>query len=370
MRSLQQDPFSKVLFSGSLFGLVGGLLAFIGMLLALKLFEEFYFGMYKITITFYLLVVIILECLTFLSFLFPQRLLFHDERPGLLAIFIFLYTPFYLVVFQPARWFLLNFYCKNAIFDAIYNDIPLTFGFFLIVVGLFFLFIAFFLHSLPFLYLRVVPFLSKSQSSATRDKPNVLRVLSITFSILIIIGIIFLILGLLFPPHHNVTGEPYDEIFSFINGYNLHFFNLNVLFLIFELLAIFTVAIIVLLSSFSLLPSFSSSLFPVLFYLLFLIAIPSIALNRYLTTPDEYTLSLDTPFVIDVIQFIYIIFYKNLHHPSKVITPFGWLLFVGALIILYSFVFGLGVEFFTWSAMKKQSPEKASNKDESVLVEQ
>jgi len=317
-----ENEYNKLLLVGSIIGFVGAIGLIIGMIIQFNIFvsvEIFVLAMVTIALG-----ISIVCLLTFIGGLTKEGFYVNDERPGLIALILFIFAPTSLISNQTTPlYFILGM--VNDLFDT---GATIGFGFYMLVIGVTLVLISFFVYAWIFLWKRRVNY------QEVPDIP-IIKITRIIINIIAVVSCIGIILGFILPGYSGtgtVTG-----LLMYEDGAHLDFEAIAFMILI---LGVAFTAVWSLLANFGVKFGTKSDL-PLLGYLLLVLFLPGFTLKS--TILNVWSNS----------------FYEMLAFGREIFTDAGktmvfggWLLIIatlGLILVLFlsmiTFFFGQSAQF-------------------------
>lgn len=327
MSSVEENKFKPLLLIGSLIGMLGAIALIIGMIIQFEVFSTDginVFGLVVVAIAFGIFIICLLTLFGTLPFGFQV----NDERPGLLALTLFIFAPtIILAEYTTPLFYLLDL--GNGVLETATPG----FAFYLVYIGTALFFVAFIFHIWTFLW--------KSRQSASGlnlggDNEIVFtRVLRIITSILILAAGAGVILGLILPAYSSPTDPNISGLMMYEDGSHI---DLQALFLLAYLGAIVITAIIVMLSNFGVVKSTRSEI-PLLALLGIIFITPSYV-------PKSSIVGVWSTPIYELLVFLKRVFVSS----NLTVTVFGWILTFSIIGLIISFFLALTSYFFSKTA--------------------
>ncbi len=325
-----ENEFKKLLIIGSLIGLLGAIALILGMILQFNVFvsgEINVFGFVVIAFAFGIFII----CLLTLLGTFSVGFSVNDERPGLLALVLFIFAPtIVLTEFSTPLYYLLELGNKELDLGGI------GFGFYLVYIGAGLFLLSFIFHVWTFLWKNRLSNTGLNLGgSSENEEIGFVKILRITNSILIIAASAGIILGMILPAYASATNPDIAGLLMYEDGSHL---DLEALFFMAILFSIVVTAIIVMLSNFGVVKSTRSEI-PLLILLGVTFLVPG-----YI--PKANPLGVwSSPF------FEVLVFMRELTYNSDFSFTFGgWILIIGVIGLLISVFIAIISFFFSMSA--------------------
>ncbi|NHJ84910.1 MAG: hypothetical protein FK734_05580 [Asgard group archaeon] len=339
------NDFKILLLIGTLIGFIGAALLALGMFLEFNIFDTGTVNVFGLAIITLVVGIFIICLLTFIGGITKHGFSVNDERPGLVALAIFLFTPTILIsTYTTPMFYLLDL--GNSMLGSA------QFGFYLAFIGLALILIAFFIHLWIYLW--------KNRGAASgglnlggSSDTGFVKLIRIITSILFIIAGVGVILGLVIPIY---TDSIIPNIGSLLMSESSNQFDLNAMGFLVLVAGLVITAIFTLLSNFGV-SKISKSELPVLIFTLIAFILPgyvpsSTMLVVFWSIPIYELLALDS---------------AVMESSTATITTFGWIFMISLLVVILAFVLGVLSYFFSKSATFSARPGRREKVSTSSL---
>lgn len=342
LSSMEENKFKPLLLIGSLIGMLGAIVLIIGMIIQFEVFGTAginVFGFVVVAIAFGIFIICLLTLFGTLSIGF----IVNDERPGLLALSLFIFAPTIILAdYTTPLYYLLEL--GNGVFETTTPG----FGFYLVYIGAGLFLLAFIFHIWTFLWK------NRLSSSGISSGLNLgggdteigfTKVVRIITSLLILIAGVGLILGVIFPAYSSPSDPNISGLMMYEDGSHI---DLQALFFLAYLGAIVVTAIIVMLSNFGVVKSTRSEI-PLLILLGLIFVTPSYV-------PKSAIVGVWSTPIFELLVFLH----RIVNTANFTFTLFGWILAISILVLIISFFLALTSFFFSKSAIAKTRTPRAS----------
>ncbi len=336
-----EKEFKKLLIIGSIVGLVGAIALILGMILQFNVFntvEINVFGIVVVAFAFGIFLICLITLLGTLSVGFSV----NDERPGLLALVLFIFAPTVVLTnFSTPLYYLLEI--GNRELDLGF----VGFGFYLVYLGAGLFLISFIFHVWTFLWKNRLGDSGVNVADSSNEIPMI-KILRIINSILIVIASIGIIFGMILPAYSSIENPNVTGFFMYENGTHV---DLEAMFFLALLFSIVVTAIIVMLSNFGVVKSTRSEI-PLLILLGITFLVPGYIPKG---NPSGVWTSPFFELLITMREIVY-------QDTELSFTTMGWVLIVGILVLLLTVFIASITFFFSKSATKAVKRVKSSVK--------
>ena len=310
-----ENEYNKLLIVGSLIGFIGAIGLVIGMMIQFGVFVPGNMDIFVLAMMTIALGISIVCLLTFIGALTPEGFYVNDERPGLIALVLFIFAPTSLISnHSTPLYFVMGM--GNQLLD---DGATLGFGFYLLLIGAVLILTAFFIYAWIFLWKGRIS--TSGLNLGESQTIGLIKITRIVVNILAIVGCAGIILGFILPGYAataTVTG-----LLMYENGAHLDLEALTFLVLI---LGVAITAIFSLLANFGMNIGTKSEL-PLLAYLLVVMVLPGFTLKS--TTLNVWSSSF-----YEILAFGRAIFSNS----ALTITFGGWILLLsvlGLILVLF-----------------------------------
>ena len=329
-----ENDYKKLLTVGSLIGILGAIAVAIGLILSYGVIGSGttdIFGLAAIT----LVIGIFIICFITLIGVLSPRTTINEERPGLIALAIFIFAPTSIISqYSTPMFYLLS----------LGNDMLATadFGFYIGLIGLALLLVALFAYAWIFLW--------KSRSGSTSglnlgggsSEIGFVKVLRVITSLLILVAGIGIVLAMCIPPY--VGPQPAGGLIMTDTRLTL---DLSAIAFFVEIAGIMITALIVMIGNFGA-TKVPKSEVPLLAFTSFLIIYPGYK-------PPGAVESIWSSPVYELLVYVHAI----IKEPTKTINIWGWILLISILLFVFSLFLGILSYFFNKSAVSSGAPAAA-----------
>ncbi|NHJ87756.1 MAG: hypothetical protein FK734_20005 [Asgard group archaeon] len=337
-----KNDYKKLLIVGSLLGLLGAIAVAVGIFLSFGIIGASgtdVFGLAAIS----LIVGIFIICLmTFFGAITPRGITAYDERPGLIALAIFIFAPTSLISqYSTPMFYLLSI--GNDVLEA--ASAGGDFGIYFAIVGLALLLVTFFAYAWIFLWKSRSNDTSPISGEETTDVGFV-KVFRVITSLLVIASGVGIILGMSIPAYTYVT--PGEEANSLLMSDLFGTLDLTVLGFFVEIGGIIITALLVMFGNFGMKKAPKNEL-PLLAFITFLTIYPGY------TLPTVPTTLWSSP-LLSVLSYCHGVMIDT---AVRTMSIMGWILLISALVMIGSIFLTLLTYFFNKSAIKSEGPSAA-----------
>ena len=342
LSSTDQKEFKNLLIIGSIIGLLGAIALIVGMILQFDVFisgEVNVFGFVVVAFAFGIFIICLLTLLGTLNVGFEV----NDERPGLLALVLFIFAPTVVLAdFTTPLYYLLELGNSELDFGTI------GFGFYLVYIGAGLFLLSFIFHVWTFLWKNR---LSNSGINLSGDSEIAfVKILRVINCVLVILAGVGIILGMILPAYSSILNPDITGLLTYEDGSHL---DLEALFFMALLASIVVTAVIVLLSNFGVVKSTRSEI-PLLILLGITFIVPGYVPKG--NTVDVWT----SPFFELLVLMRGVVSDSNLSF-----TIWGWILLIGIIVLLLS-VFIAAISFFYSKSASAATPRASRPKTVKV----
>ncbi|MHA1556578.1 MAG: hypothetical protein ACTSPM_06535, partial [Candidatus Heimdallarchaeota archaeon] len=265
----------------------------------------------------------------------------NDERPGLLALVLFIFAPtIVLTDFSTPLYYLLergNIELDNG---------TVGFGFYLAYIGAGLFLLSFIFHVWTFLWKNRLSITIGNQGGSS-DEIALVKILRIINSILIIVASVGVIFGMILPAYSSAINPNIAGLLMYEDGSHL---DLEALFFMAILFSIVVTAIIVMLSNFGVVKSTRSEI-PLLILLGLVFLVPGYV-------PKENPLGVWTSPFYELLAMMRDVVYN----PDLSFTFMGWILIIGIIVSFISVFIAFITFFFSKSAVAAPKGARTSVK--------
>jgi len=326
-----ENDYKKLLTVGSLIGILGAIAVAIGLILSYGVIGSGttdIFGLAAIT----LVIGIFIICFITLIGVLSPRTTINEERPGLIALAIFIFAPTSIISqYSTPMFYLLS----------LGNDMLATadFGFYIGLIGLALLLVALFAYAWIFLW--------KSRSGSTSglnlgggsSEIGFVKVLRVITSLSIIIAGIGIVLAMCIPTYVG----PQDAGGLLMTDTRLKL-DLTAIAFFVEIAGIIITAFLVMIGNFGA-SKVPKSEVPLLAFTGFLAIYPGYK-------PFSASASLWSSPIYEILNFVH----ATIVDPTKTINIWGWILLISVLLLVFSLFLGVITYFFNKSAVSSGVP--------------
>ncbi|MBN1329409.1 MAG: hypothetical protein JXA54_08040 [Candidatus Heimdallarchaeota archaeon] len=330
------NDYKKLLTVGSVIGIFGAIAVAIGMFLSYGIIGSGTTDIFGLTAVSLVIGIFIICLITLIGVLSPRTTI-NEERPGLIALAIFIFAPTsFISQYSTPMFYLLS----------IGNDMlsSADFGFYIGIIGLALLLVAFFAYAWIFLWKNRTNATSGLNLSGSSSEIGFVKVLRIFTSLFIIIAGVGIVLAMCIPPY---TGTlPAGGLIMTDTRLTL---DLTAIAFFVEIAGIIITAFLVMIGNFGTNKP-SRSEVPLLAFTSFLIIYPGYK-------PASAVESLWSSPIYELLVYVHSIIVD----PTKTINIWGWILLVSVLIFVFSFFLGILSFFFNKSAVRREAPSAVSS---------
>jgi len=189
-----ENEYNKLLLVGSIIGFIGAIGLIVGMIVQFNIFvnmEVFVLAMVTIALG-----ISIVCLLTFIGGLTKEGFYVSDERPGLIALILFIFAPTSLISNQTTPlYFVLGM--VNDLLDT--TGATIGFGFYMLIIGAALVLVSFFVFAWIFLWKR------RSNYQEVPDIP-IIKITRIIINIIAVVSCVGIIIGFILPGYSGAKG--------------------------------------------------------------------------------------------------------------------------------------------------------------------